>query len=55
MNSKLTERTYYKHRHARLNVGDIRELVDRQGKVQAIGKITKVTQDSVTYRIIAEG
>lgn len=37
------------------NIGESRELVDREGKVLAIGEIIDVTDDAVYYKILAEG
>jgi hypothetical protein len=52
MRNKL--KSYYKPRHAKLEVGDTREMIDRHGKVKAIGKVVKVSKDRVQYMIIAE-
>jgi hypothetical protein len=54
MKKQKQERTYYKHRHANIKPGEVRELIDRRGNVAAVGKVTQVGKSHVTYRIIAE-
>lgn len=33
------------------NIGELREIVDRKGKVCFLGRIVKVTKDRVAYKI----